>query len=72
MEIDDFRALSTVELAKQLEETHRELFNLRFRLTTKQLTNYREIRKVHKRIARMNTVLRERSLASAAAEAPAS
>ena len=63
MIIDEIRALSDSELTSQLEEAQRELFNIRFRLATKQLVNHREIRKVKKRIARMNTVLRERELA---------
>lgn len=64
MKIEEIRALAPQELAKQLEEAHRELFNLRFRLATRQLTNYREIRKVKKKIARMKTIIRERELAA--------
>jgi large subunit ribosomal protein L29 len=48
-----------------LEEAQRELFNLRFRLATKQLTNHREVRRAKRRIARIKTVLRERELAEA-------
>ena len=62
MELKEFRALNTDELAKQLEEAHQELFNLRFRLATKQLVNHREIRRVKKNIARLNTIIREREL----------
>ena len=63
MRTSEVRALSSAELAKQLEETHRELFNLRFRHATRQLVNYREIRKVKKNIARIKTIIRERELA---------
>lgn len=59
----EIRALSAADLAKQLEEAHRELFNLRFRLKTRQLSNPRELGKVRRNIARMETVLRERELA---------
>ncbi len=62
MKLDEFRALSTEELAKQLEEAHQELFNLRFRLETKQLVNHREIPRVRKKIARLKALLREREL----------
>ena len=62
MIIQEMRALSPEELAKQLDESYRELFNLRFRLATRQLTNYNEIRNVRKRIARFKTVMREREL----------
>lgn len=60
--MDEIRKLSDEELAKQLEEAHRELFNLRFRAAAKQLTNYNEIRKARKSIARIKTVIREREL----------
>ena len=62
MEIDDLRALTDEELANQLESAHQELFNLRFRLATRQLVNHRELPKARKRIARMKTVQREREL----------
>lgn len=64
MEIDDLRALTETELRKELEDTHRGLMNLRFRAATMQLSNVNEIRQSRKRIARINTVLRERELAA--------
>ena len=62
---EDLRVLSDEELAKQVEEAHRELFNLRFRLATKQLANHREVRTVKKRIARLKTIMREREMSRA-------
>jgi large subunit ribosomal protein L29 len=62
---EDLRAMSDDELAKQVEEAHRELFNLRFRLATKQLGNHREVRVVKRRIARLKTIMRERELSRA-------
>ncbi len=62
MKLEEFRNLSTNDLKKQLEETHQELFNLRFRLATKQLVNHREVRRVRKKIARLKTLLTEREL----------
>lgn len=62
MKLEEFRNLSTDDLKKELEETHEELFNLRFRLTTKQLVNHREVRRVRKKIARLKTLLTEREL----------
>ena len=62
MKADEIRALSDEELLKKLEETHEELFNLRFRLATRQLANHREIPRVRRSIARMKTILREREL----------
>lgn len=63
MKVEEIRALSDTELDKQLEEAHQELFNLRFRLATKQLVNHREIPRVKKRIAQFKTIIRERELA---------
>ena len=62
MKVGEIRALSSEELKKQLDDSYRELFNLRFRLATRQLTNYNELRNVRKRIARIKTILREREL----------
>jgi len=59
----EVRALKAEELAKQLEENAKMLLDLRFRLETKQLVNHREIRRVKKDIARLQTVIRERELA---------
>ena len=63
MKVEEIRALSQAELAKQLESAHEELLNLRFRAATKQLVNHREIPRVKRDIAKMKTVLRERELA---------
>ena len=62
MKIDEIRAFSDEELRVKLEDAHEELFNLRFRLATRQLVNHREIPKVRKKIARLETILREREL----------
>jgi large subunit ribosomal protein L29 len=63
VKIEEVRALSDKELDKQLEEAHQELFNLRFRLATKQLVNHRELPRARKRIARLKMIIRERELA---------
>ena len=62
MKVEEVRALDDKELDKQLEEALQELFNLRFRLATKQLVNHREIPRVKKRIAQIKTIMREREL----------
>lgn len=62
MKLTEIKAFSDAELQKKLEEAHQELFNLRFKLATKQLVNHRELPKVRKRIARINTIIREREL----------
>ena len=62
MKVIEIRTLTTDGLKEKLNESHQELFNLRLRLATKQLSNYQEIRNVKKRIAKIQTVIREREL----------
>jgi large subunit ribosomal protein L29 len=62
LKLKEVRDLSTEDLTKQIEESHQELFNLRFRLSTKQLVNHREVRRVKRKIARLKTLLTEREL----------
>ena len=62
MKVGETRALSNEELAKQLEVAHRQLFDLRFRLATRQLVNHRELPAVRRQIARLKTIMKEREL----------
>jgi large subunit ribosomal protein L29 len=62
LKLEEIRILDNEALAKQLEEAHQELFNLRFRLATRQLVNHREVPRVKKHIARLKTIIREREM----------
>ena len=62
MKIEEIRAHSPEELEKQLEAARQELFNIRFRLATKQLVNHRQIRMTKKKIAQLMTIIREKEL----------
>jgi len=62
VKLTEFRGMSTEDLKKQLEDSRQELFNLRFRVSTKQLANHRELRRVKRKIARLETLLTERKL----------
>jgi large subunit ribosomal protein L29 len=64
LRIQEIRTFGLMELENKLNESYRELFNLRFRLSTRQLVNYHEIDKVQKRIARIKTVMREIELST--------
>jgi large subunit ribosomal protein L29 len=59
---EEMRALSVDELSKRVNDAHQELFNLRFRLSTRQLVNHRELPRVRKEIARLETIIREKQL----------
>ena len=62
MKASEVRTLSDVDLKSELENSYREIFNLRFRLATNQLTNHRELRNVRRNIARLKTIIKEREL----------
>jgi large subunit ribosomal protein L29 len=62
MKAQDIRAMTEDELRHQLDNMYEELFNLRFQLSTNQLTNHNRVRLVKKDIARLKSVLREREL----------
>ena len=60
MRTDEIRELTKEETLQRLDETYQELFNLRFQLATKQLSDTSRLSKVKRDIARLKTVLRER------------
>ena len=60
MHAHEIRQLSDEELQKELEDSYRELLNLRFRVATKQLGNTAQIRIARRNIARLNTIAGER------------
>jgi large subunit ribosomal protein L29 len=71
MEIAKARGLSEQELAKELASARRHLYDLRFQLATRQLTDYSQISQTRKDIARLLTVQTERKLEGGAAGGPA-
>jgi large subunit ribosomal protein L29 len=60
---EEMKSMGIDELKKRVNDAHQELFNLRFRLSTRQLTNHREVPRVKKEIARLETIIREKQLA---------
>lgn len=63
----ELREMSDEDLAKELEESHRQLFTNRLQLSTRQLANTSLARRSRRRIARIKTIQREREIASAGA-----
>lgn len=61
MKAKELRDLSTEELYQRLAELKEELFNLRFQLATGQLENPMRVRAIRKDIARVKTVITERT-----------
>ena len=64
MKINKIREMSSPELEKELSELKTELFKLKFSLATNGIDNPMKIKEVKKDIAKINTVLTERKIAS--------
>ncbi|MSQ14732.1 MAG: 50S ribosomal protein L29 [Dehalococcoidia bacterium] len=62
MKPEEIRSMGDADIARHLEDTQREFFNLRLRLATRQLNNTSEMRKVRKDIARLKTAIKEREI----------
>jgi len=67
--LQDLRAKSDEDLAKELGEAYRQWFTVRLQLSIRQLTNVSEARKVRRRIACIKTIQREKELEAAMAAA---
>ena len=61
MKINKIKEMSSPELEKELSELKSELFKLRFSLATNGLDNPMRIREVRREIARVKTILRQKS-----------
>lgn len=61
-ELNDIRGNSVEDLEARLLDLKKELFNLRFQLTTGQLENPTRIKEVKRSIAQIKTVLREQEI----------
>jgi large subunit ribosomal protein L29 len=64
MKVNEMRSIGSAELAKQLDDSYQELFNLRFQRVTGQISNTARFGQVRKQIARIKTILRQRELAT--------
>ena len=61
MKASDIRSKTDEELAKELSDLHREAFNLRMQKGTGQLSRPSQVKAVRRDIARIKTVMNERS-----------
>lgn len=65
MKANEIREMTTEELRAKILEAHQEMFNLRFQLAARRLTNHRRLVQVRRDIARLKTIMREKELAEA-------
>ncbi len=63
--VEELKAKSATELNEDLVAAKKELFNLRFQNATNQLDNTSRIKEVRHNIARIQTVITEKSRAGA-------
>jgi len=61
MEPSELRAKSGEELQKELEGLLRAQFGLRMQLATQQLSNTSQLKKVKRDIARVRTIMKEKT-----------
>ena len=66
MKASELRAKSSDELTQELNALLRAQFNLRMQKATQQLTNTSQIKKVRRDIARVRTLLNQKSKAETA------
>jgi large subunit ribosomal protein L29 len=69
MKATDLRPKTDDELRQQVEELAKEAFNLRFQRASGQLENTARVRQVRRDIARIKTLLSERTRSAAGAAA---
>ena len=62
--VEDLKAKSDAELAQELVDAKKELFNLRFQNATNQLDNTARIKEVRRNIARIQTVITQKAKAA--------
>ncbi len=62
--VEDLNKKSDAELAQELTDAKKELFNLRFQNATNQLDNTARIKDVRRNIARIQTVITQKSKAA--------
>ncbi len=60
MQMKDMRRLSDNELQDELRTVREELFDIRFKLATRQQKNYRALPATRRKMARLLTVIAER------------
>ena len=69
MKVEDLRAKSGDELRSELEALKKEQFNLRFQKASGQLEKTARIREVRRDVARIKTILNEKTKAASGSAA---
>jgi large subunit ribosomal protein L29 len=59
---DELVGMDAVRLARELEDSYRQLFTLRLQIATRQLSNVKQVKATRRKIARIKTLVRQREL----------
>jgi len=70
-EIEDLRGKPVADLKNLVDQTREELFKMKFAATTEPVDHSHKVGEARRRIARINTILRQRELEAAQKAAPA-
>jgi len=62
MKASELREMTADERSQRMDELYQELFNLRFQMSTRQLSDTSRVKQVRKDIARVKTVIRQLEL----------
>lgn len=68
MKIHEIQEMNSEEIKKRIQEEEKNLVDLKFSHTLKQLTNTAKLSIVRRDLARFNTVLRQRVIAEKSAK----
>jgi large subunit ribosomal protein L29 len=63
LKLQEYRKRESDDLANELGEKRREIFNIRFQQASEKATNPQLLKALRRDVARIRTVLRERELA---------
>ena len=66
MELDELKAMSAPDLRVKAREAREEVFKLRLRLRTNQLDNHASYRRARRELARIMTLIGQKTAAEAA------
>jgi large subunit ribosomal protein L29 len=69
MKKEDLRLHSIEELQNKITDARNELMNLRFQMVAGQLTDHTRLKITRRQIARLETILREKQMATPEGEA---
>jgi large subunit ribosomal protein L29 len=66
---DELVSMDAARLARELEDSYRQMFTLRLQIATRQLSNVKQVNATKRKIARIKTLMRQRELVAMGGDA---